>query len=1545
MRRLASILLTLLSVLAYSQDVSENVTAIEYFFDLDPGVGNGQSITVSTPDQTVTETATINTSSLSGGFHRVYFRMQASNGVWGMPYGYLLFVDSVSSSVSQISSLEYYWDLDPGYGMGSPIPITTVATEIEETDAITTASIATGFHRLFVRAQDDSGNWGIAESRLVYVDSSLGALKDTIDQVEYYWDMDPGYGNGALITVSNPDTLLTVDDLLPTDTLANGFHNLFVRARSKSGIWGIAESRLVYVDSSLGASKDTIDQIEYFWDIDPGYGNGALISVAVPDTTLDISDMLATDTLANGFHTLFVRARSNSGTWGMPESRLVYVDNAIGALQDTIVSAEYYWDNDPGYGNGGTLNVSDPLPEIQLNGTIATDTLSTGFHKLFVRALSASGRWGMAESRLVYVDISGGLTVTEIDAIEYFWDADPGYGNATALTIMTPMDSLQLMDSVDTEGQATGFHHFFLRARDSNGTWGMAESRLVYIDVAGTLVQDIEELEYFIDTDPGYGLANSIPITTPEYDVFREFAIATASVSQGEHVLGVRAKTEEGTWSIAEIMPFISYSEGRELDSVSLRLMYKELAGTGWTSSNNWMNTTIDQWFGVSVVSDRVDSLILPSNNVMGQLPYQLSYLTELKKLDLSYNMLEDTVPSELIDLTGLQELYLNNNALSQFSDLSSIAGLQTVALDTNYFDFGDLEYLVGIDNYSYSGQLLPEISGIDSVVRVGANMALTESIGGINNTYQWYLNGEPITSQDLTSLSINSFTASDTGYYQLLIQNTLVENLELAASTYYLYLNDFDQDSLALVSLYNNTIGGNWINNDGWLSGSLNSWLGVTLHNGRVTEINLPENNLAGIIPQDLIYADSLLDLDLSSNSIADTLPSSLTTLSFISSINVAENDLTSIPSFSSTATLQTLNVSANKLQFGDLENNLGIGTFSYASQDSISSYRDTLIDRDANISFGFDVSGANNLYQWYKDDEVIANASGDDLSITAAQFANEGVYRLEISNSLLPDLTLTSGVLELKITSLLRDSSALRAIYTKMNGDNWSPDLNWLDEPITAWDSIEIANERVIALTLQSANLTGTLPREIRDITSLETIDLSDNNIAVIPNMTQMPELTTFDMKGNRLGFAEIILNQQITGFDYDPQQLLGESTSDTIAQGTSYQLAVAVSGANNEYEWLFDGNFITTGQSDTYSIDSMVYDSMGVYTVSVSNPALPGLLINSEDFNVQAIADLTFVALGQGGTPISQGTGYALRVRETGNPYDTIKVVNGPGSGIVFDGLLLADYIIAVKTEEELYLPTYHPNTDLWTEAQQLEFRNDYLETMNMVLDPDELPPLPEGGVVQGTVEAELQDEANGRVNARRKVKRAGCSVRRFVPRGRTDQQEGDFVLYAYVESDDEGRFEFTDLEDGRYRFNIEYPGIPMDNKSFVEFTIGEGGIEDEVLILEALVTETGIFVEQIKRLGFYRKYFKDLNVYPNPANQSLRIAYGKLMSASVEVRLLDLQGNVLREQTIEKGTNKELNLDVATIREGVYMLNFVDINNEVETISTFKVYIKH
>ena len=106
--------------------------------------------------------------------------------------------------------------------------------------------------------------------------------------------------------------------------------------------------RLLLLTLALTASAGAvpINRIEYFFDADPGFGNGTVIAFSSRET-FDTSFFAMPTGLAPGFHVLFTRACDDSGRWGIVMSRPLLVE-AVSALSvPAIVAAEYYFDNDP----------------------------------------------------------------------------------------------------------------------------------------------------------------------------------------------------------------------------------------------------------------------------------------------------------------------------------------------------------------------------------------------------------------------------------------------------------------------------------------------------------------------------------------------------------------------------------------------------------------------------------------------------------------------------------------------------------------------------------------------------------------------------------------------------------------------------------------------------------------------------------------------------------------------------------------------------------------------------------------------------------------------------------------------------------------------------------------------------------------------------------------------------------------------------------------------------------------------------------------------
>jgi hypothetical protein len=358
-------------------------------------------------------------------------------------------------------------------------------------------------------------------------------------------------------------------------------------------------------------------------------------------------------------------------------------------------------------------------------------------------------------------------------------------------------------------------------------------------------------------------------------------------------------------------------------------------------------------------------------------------------------------------------------------------------------------------------------------------------------------------------------------------------------------------------------------------------------------------------------------------------------------------------------------------------------------------------------------------------------------------------------------------------------------------------------------------------------------------------------------------------------------------------------------------------------------------------------MSYENMGVYRMEADNDLLPGLTLVSEALQLWAGADIEITVIGENEQLLNQGRVYALRNQGPGLAYDSIpKGENGFGdpNGLSFtngrvtlEKIPLGDYLIAIRSDPNKYLPTYFENTYLWEEADVLALRKDSSVQMNMFVIPPPLTAADGSGLVGGSIETNFEEEdAGGRINARRKVKRAGCSMRKFVIEGGR-LQEGTWDLIAYVESDDEGRFQFDFIPQGRYRFNIEYPGIPMDPDSFVEFEVGEDGR----LELQATITEDGIAVVRIIPLGFSKEQPKRISVYPNPVSEQINLECDDLVGYSV--KMVNMAGSILNEKWIQK-MGETLTFDVSELPEGVYFMVITDSMNPKKRL-TQKVIVRH
>jgi Secretion system C-terminal sorting domain len=331
--------------------------------------------------------------------------------------------------------------------------------------------------------------------------------------------------------------------------------------------YGVLVFAQVGPDYPTPITPSSLQKFEYFMDVDPGFGLGTSATA----TGTDVSNATAVvdiSSLPRGVHQLFIRSFDTDKKWSLTNAvtfENFLPDYPTAATAPDVTKLEYFIDADPGFELGSPVSVTPSTDTNIPTANIALGSLTPGVHQLSIRSKDAAKHWSITNvstlENLQPMYVAPPIA-SNIVKLEYFVKNDLGFENGITIPVTPSADIHSLTTSVDiTAAVPVGVQTFFIRSKDNLGRWSLSNfsifdnATFVY-PPAPDPPRNISRIEYFVDTDPGFGNGTVIS-ATPNADIsIPSASIDLNSLASGEHVFYIRSLSNG--WSLTNISVFSS---------------------------------------------------------------------------------------------------------------------------------------------------------------------------------------------------------------------------------------------------------------------------------------------------------------------------------------------------------------------------------------------------------------------------------------------------------------------------------------------------------------------------------------------------------------------------------------------------------------------------------------------------------------------------------------------------------------------------------------------------------------------------------------------------------------------------------------------------------------------------------------------------------------------------------------------------------------------------------------------------------------------------
>lgn len=283
-----------------------------------------------------------------------------------------------------ITAAEYFWDADPGAGLGTPLtPVDgSYGEAIEEAFKNISILPSNGSHSFNVRFRDGNNIWSKLYSTSIFVDNDTTTRLFDIIEAEYFWDTDPGQGAGTPMIAFDGNLNEVIEDAYRNISIlpAVGNHSFNVRIKDRDNNWGPLYSSSIYIDHANSSIRD-IDVIagELFFDTDPGQGSGMPLLALDGNFNSAIEDIFAQGLptqITSGLHAMHVRIKGEDNQWGPTYVTTVHIDTTIYGLEAKIIEGDTLLCDNADLTNNLFIAQTNPLASY--NWSVNNGSVSSG---------------------------------------------------------------------------------------------------------------------------------------------------------------------------------------------------------------------------------------------------------------------------------------------------------------------------------------------------------------------------------------------------------------------------------------------------------------------------------------------------------------------------------------------------------------------------------------------------------------------------------------------------------------------------------------------------------------------------------------------------------------------------------------------------------------------------------------------------------------------------------------------------------------------------------------------------------------------------------------------------------------------------------------------------------------------------------------------------------------------------------------------------------------------------------------------------------------